>query len=108
MRHIAIQGGFDSGRRMPMQCPKCHATMRTYDRMGVHIEQCDGCRGVFLDYGELESITRLDSQVVQPMTPPAPAPYPAQPAWGAQPQYGHHGHYGHRKHQGLSGLFFSS
>jgi Zn-finger nucleic acid-binding protein len=85
--------------------------MRTYDRMGVHIEQCDGCRGVFLDYGELESITRLESQMVQPTAPPAPAPYPAQPAWGAQPQYGHpghHGHYGHRKHQGLSGLFFSS
>nr|WP_245848837.1 zf-TFIIB domain-containing protein [Lentzea kentuckyensis] len=30
--------------------------------MGVHIEQCDGCRGVFLDYGELESITRLEAQ----------------------------------------------
>jgi hypothetical protein len=92
--------------------------MRTFDRMGVHIEQCDGCRGVFLDYGELESITRLEAQLHTP-PPAAPAPppaaYPAQPAWGAAPQQihhhhgGHHGYgYGHRKHHGLSGLFFSS
>ncbi|WP_199441742.1 zf-TFIIB domain-containing protein [Umezawaea beigongshangensis] len=88
-----------------MQCPKCHANMRTYDRMGVHIEQCDGCRGVFLDYGELEALNRLEGQWAQPAPPPpAAAPYPAQPAWGA----GHHGgHYGHRK-QGFGRLFFSS
>ncbi|GAA1334127.1 TFIIB-type zinc ribbon-containing protein [Saccharothrix algeriensis] len=95
-----------------MQCPKCHANMRTFDRMGVHIEQCDGCRGVFLDYGELEAITRLEQQMAPPPPPPPVAPAPAQvhyvqpapqPGWG----YGG-GHYGHRKHRGLGGLFFSS
>ncbi|QFZ23488.1 TFIIB-type zinc ribbon-containing protein [Saccharothrix syringae] len=94
-----------------MQCPKCHGNMRTFDRMGVHIEQCDGCRGVFLDYGELEAITRLEQQMAPPPPPPpvAPAPQvhyvqqPPPPAWG----YGG-GHYGHRKHRGLGGLFFSS
>ena len=104
-----------------MQCPKCHANMRTFDRMGVHIEQCDGCRGVFLDYGELESITRLEAQlhtpppVAAPAPPPVAYPQPVQPAWGAAPQQVHHHHgghagygYGHRKHHGLSGLFFSS
>lgn len=96
-----------------MQCPKCHANMRTFDRMGVHIEQCDGCRGVFLDYGELESITRLEAQLqapppAAPAPPPAAYPQPVQPAWGAQPHYGHGGYYGHRKHRGLGGLFFSS
>ncbi|WP_309117936.1 zf-TFIIB domain-containing protein [Saccharothrix sp.] len=97
-----------------MQCPKCHANMRTFDRMGVHIEQCDGCRGVFLDYGELEAITRLEAQMQAPPPPPPAAPAPAQvhyvqpvqPGWGAAPHYGHG--YGHRKHHGLSGLFFSS
>ncbi|MEV0682084.1 zf-TFIIB domain-containing protein [Actinosynnema sp. NPDC050436] len=97
-----------------MQCPKCHANMRTFDRMGVHIEQCDGCRGVFLDYGELEAITRLETQMAAPPPPPPAAPAPAQvhyvqpvqPGWGAQPHYGHG--YGHRKHRGLGGLFFSS
>ncbi|MFD9736125.1 zf-TFIIB domain-containing protein [Umezawaea sp. NPDC059074] len=96
-----------------MQCPKCHANMRTYDRMGVHIDQCDGCRGVFLDYGELEAITRLETQMAAPPVAPPPAAYPppgyAQPApaWGApQVHYGHHGH--RRKHGGLAGLFYSS
>lgn len=45
-----------------MQCPKCHAMMHTYNRNGVQIEQCSGCRGIFLDYGELEALTRLESQ----------------------------------------------
>ena len=35
-------------------CPKCHGRMRTVDRQGVHIEQCENCRGIFLDHGELE------------------------------------------------------
>ncbi|WP_408907873.1 TFIIB-type zinc ribbon-containing protein, partial [Streptomyces albidoflavus] len=45
-----------------MHCPKCHAPMHTYNRNGVQIEQCGGCRGIFLDYGELEALTRLESQ----------------------------------------------
>ncbi|MBT2901156.1 zf-TFIIB domain-containing protein, partial [Streptomyces sp. McG3] len=64
-----------------MQCPKCHAQMNTYNRNGVQIEQCSGCRGIFLDYGELESLTRLESQWSQqaPPTPPAPQAYTAAP-----------------------------
>ncbi|MFT2020198.1 zf-TFIIB domain-containing protein [Streptomyces sp. 796.1] len=89
-----------------MQCPKCHAPMHTYNRSGVQIEQCSGCRGIFLDYGELESLTQLESQWVQQAPPPAPAPqaYPATPApaWGA----GHHGH-GHRR-RSFGHMLFSS
>ncbi|HEX5566053.1 MAG TPA: zf-TFIIB domain-containing protein [Streptomyces sp.] len=74
-----------------MQCPKCRAPMHTYNRSGVQIEQCSGCRGIFLDYGELEALTRLESQWSQPAPPPGPAaqPYPAAPAWGA-PYHGRH------------------
>ncbi len=57
-----------------MQCPKCHAAMHTYNRNGVQIEQCSGCRGIFLDYGELEALTRLESQWVQQAPPAPPAP----------------------------------
>lgn len=97
-----------------MQCPKCHAPMHTFTRSGVQIEQCSGCRGIFLDYGELEAITRLESQYAAPPPPAASAPPPppppqAGPAWGA---HGHPGHYGHGHHgyhrRGLSALFFSS
>ncbi|WP_406056665.1 zf-TFIIB domain-containing protein [Streptomyces sp. NBC_01077] len=96
-----------------MQCPKCHAAMHTYNRNGVQIEQCSGCRGIFLDYGELESLTRLESQWVQqaPPAPPAPQAYPAAqpaaPAWGAPHQGGHHGG-GHYRQRGFGRMLFSS
>jgi uncharacterized protein len=78
-------------------CPKCHGTMRTYNRNGVHIEQCDNCRGIFLDFGELEHITQIESRM---MAPP--------PAHGAPaPMYGHHGSHRYHKH-GLARMFFTS
>lgn len=39
-----------------MICPKCRGHLRTVDRAGVHLEQCENCRGIFLDHGELEQI----------------------------------------------------
>ncbi|MGW4231493.1 TFIIB-type zinc ribbon-containing protein [Streptomyces sp. NPDC004980] len=102
-----------------IQCPKCHAQMNTYNRNGVQIEQCSGCRGIFLDYGELESLTRLESQWSQqaPPAPPAPQAYPGQapqaysaaqaPAWGApQHQGGHYG--GHHRQKSFGRMLFSS
>ena len=41
---------------MELTCPKCHGTMRTYERNGVHVDQCAECRGIFLDRGELERL----------------------------------------------------
>ncbi|TWV31964.1 zf-TFIIB domain containing protein [Streptomyces misionensis] len=99
-----------------MHCPKCHAPMQTYNRSGVQIEQCSGCRGIFLDYGELEALTQLESQWSKPVppAPPAAQPYPAPsaPAWGA-PYGGHpyeHGHHGHpeRHHRSFTHMLFSS
>ncbi|WP_055498648.1 zf-TFIIB domain-containing protein [Streptomyces albus] len=89
-----------------MVCPKCGAPMRTYNRNGVQIEQCDNCRGIFLDYGELEALTRLEAQWAQAAPPPPPGPqaYPSGPAWGA-PHHGAHGHYGHHGHHGHRGGF---
>ncbi|WBB60417.1 zf-TFIIB domain-containing protein [Streptomyces sp. WMMC500] len=94
-----------------MQCPKCRAPMQTYNRNGVQIEQCSGCRGIFLDYGELETLSRLESQWAQQAPPPPPPPaqgYPQQaPGWGGGHHGGHGGHYGHRK-GGFSRMLFSS
>ncbi|WP_281506341.1 zf-TFIIB domain-containing protein [Amycolatopsis sp. FBCC-B4732] len=42
-------------------CPKCQNQMRTVDKNGIHIDQCDGCRGIFLDRGELEAIVGAES-----------------------------------------------
>ncbi|MCG7207862.1 MULTISPECIES: TFIIB-type zinc ribbon-containing protein [Streptomyces] len=100
-----------------MQCPKCHAPMHTYNRNGVQIEQCSGCRGIFLDYGELEALTQLEAQWAKPV-PPAPQAYPPAPpapAWGAPHGGGHHGghgqHYGghgHHGHKSWAHMLFSS
>jgi hypothetical protein len=39
-----------------LECPKCHSPMRSYERSGLTVDQCTGCRGVFLDRGELERL----------------------------------------------------
>jgi uncharacterized protein len=62
-----------------MICPKCSATMKTYDRLGIHVEQCEKCRGIFLDHGELDQILAAEQ------TPDAPPPLPGYPPAGARP-----------------------
>lgn len=44
-----------------MMCPRCRGPMRSYPRSGVQIERCDQCRGIFLDEGELETLTRNEA-----------------------------------------------
>ncbi|MFC7479179.1 zf-TFIIB domain-containing protein [Luedemannella flava] len=96
-----------------LRCPKCQANMRTYERNGVHLEQCESCRGIFLDFGELEALTRLEAQMAAPPPPPPQQQhaYPQHqppPAYPPQPGYGGYGYgHGHRK-RGFGGLFFSS
>jgi uncharacterized protein len=105
--------------------------MQTVDRNGVHIEQCQGCRGIFLDRGELEQIASAEQRHYSSAPPPyQPGPQPhAQPHYGgyrdsAPPHRGyrdsappHRGHYGdsappygghgHKRRRGgfLEGLF---
>lgn len=102
------------------QCPKCRAMMRTYNRNGVQIEQCDSCRGIFLDYGELESLAQLEGRWSQQAPPPPPPPPPGMPPMAPPPQqyggqapgwgapYQSHGHHGHRGHKSFGKMLFSS
>ena len=70
-------------------CPKCRGTMRTYDRNGIHVEQCETCRGLFLDFGEFEALARLEANVhAAAAAPPAPAPQPAPGYQTGYPSYG--------------------
>ncbi|RKT57952.1 hypothetical protein C8E97_6684 [Saccharothrix australiensis] len=59
--------------------------MRTITRGAVHIDQCDNCKGVFLDGGELEQIVAAEREHYAA----APPPYPGapQPGAGAPPPY---------------------
>lgn len=84
-----------------MVCPKCRGAMRTYERNGIHLEQCDSCRGIFLDFGELEALTQLEGRMAQ--TPP-----PAYVQGGGYgPGWGQRGHHAYRRN-GFGRLFFSS
>jgi Zn-finger nucleic acid-binding protein len=75
---------------MPISCPKCQAEMRTYERNGIHVDQCTECRGVFLDRGELEHLMSAEAQwSAQQSQPPAPTSTPQQsyPQGGYSSQY---------------------
>ncbi|MSZ58000.1 MAG: hypothetical protein F2697_05670 [Actinobacteria bacterium] len=75
---------------MPISCPKCQAEMRTYERNGIHVDQCTECRGVFLDRGELEHLITAEAQWSAQQSPaPAPTSTPQQsyPQGGYGSQY---------------------
>ncbi|MFC4565001.1 zf-TFIIB domain-containing protein [Nocardiopsis mangrovi] len=65
--------------------------MTTYDRMGIHLEQCDRCRGIFLDHGELEQILRAEQRHYGPTTTAAPPSYGGGRPYADSPR-GFHGH----------------
>ena len=54
--------------------------MRTYERNGVHVDQCTECRGIFLDRGELEKLVDAENSwhgegpAAAPGPPPGAAP----------------------------------
>jgi uncharacterized protein len=52
---VAIVQAMDAGTQT-LTCPKCGSEMRGYERNGVLVDQCSGCRGIFLDRGELERL----------------------------------------------------
>ena len=72
-----------------LTCPKCHGSMRQYERNGVHVDQCTECRGVFLDRGELERLTEAESQWARQDAAPAPSAPPSQ-GQAHQQQYQQH------------------
>lgn len=45
-----------------MQCPKCSIQMQQMQRYETSIDYCPSCRGVWLDRGEIDKITRIHSE----------------------------------------------
>ena len=70
-----------------LTCPKCQSPMRSYERNGVTVDQCTGCRGVFLDRGELERLVDAESAYYEQRGAAEAAPPPPQPTQPQQPQY---------------------
>ncbi len=38
-----------------MQCPECDIELAEVVRLGIHLDLCAGCRGIWFDAGELET-----------------------------------------------------
>ena len=47
-----------------MKCPHCSETLVMADRQGIEIDYCPGCRGVWLDRGELDKIIERSGEKV--------------------------------------------
>ncbi len=45
-----------------MQCPRCDGTLKPSTVDEVEIDSCDKCGGVWLDSGELERLTKRESE----------------------------------------------
>jgi len=43
-----------------MHCPKCGMNLVTIDYKGIAVDRCSGCEGLWLDYGELAAIMKLE------------------------------------------------
>lgn len=77
-------------------CPKCHGSMRSYERSGVTVDQCTECRGLFLDRGELERLVDAENSWAAQAPPAVPQPahqqavyssgYSAPPGYGKPPK----------------------
>jgi Zn-finger nucleic acid-binding protein len=54
-----------------MACPACLTPLSMAERQGIEIDYCPGCRGVWLDRGELDKI--VERSAAEPAARFAPA-----------------------------------
>lgn len=38
-----------------MQCPDCTGTLKEKVELGIHLDECSGCYGIWFDFGELDT-----------------------------------------------------
>jgi Zn-finger nucleic acid-binding protein len=87
-----------------MKCPNCDTTLAMSERLGVEIDYCPQCRGVWLDRGEIDRL--LEAERAQTPAPAAVAAAPAPPP-PAQPHaavYDDRGGYEQRRKRSWSDL----
>ena len=72
-----------------LPCPVCRVDLVMSDRLGIEIDYCPKCRGVWLDRGELDKI--IERSLREPNAPqeqPSPSFLPPQGTaapWGSPP-----------------------
>ncbi len=43
-----------------MKCPKCGMELIAIDYKGIEVDKCSECEGIWLDAGELETVSKLE------------------------------------------------
>ena len=43
-----------------MKCPKCGMDLIEIGYKDIKVDKCSGCEGVWLDHGELETVSKLE------------------------------------------------
>lgn len=46
-----------------MKCPKCGMDLIEIDYKSVKVDRCSGCEGVWLDAGELDTVSKMEASV---------------------------------------------
>lgn len=109
-----------------LQCPLCRVDLVMSEKLGVEIDYCPTCRGIWLDRGELDKIVERsvaeEARYAQ-AAPPRPAvvvqpyqnpEYPPRDGGGGYSShhgssshgYGGHGRGGHGRKHGILGRLF--
>jgi uncharacterized protein len=48
-----------------MRCPKCGESLQEERYHGIEVDRCTGCRGIWFDAGEAESLLDRESSAIQ-------------------------------------------
>ena len=47
-----------------MKCPNCGMELIEIDYKGIKVDKCSRCEGIWLDAGEIESISKVEKKVL--------------------------------------------
>ena len=48
-----------------MRCPKCGMDLIEIDFRGMKIDECSGCRGMWLDAGEFDAMAKIEKPALE-------------------------------------------
>ncbi len=94
-----------------MNCPACNVELRMGDRLGIELDYCPQCRGIWLEKGKLDRI--LEKSAGGPPQPASPQPERyGERRFGHKDDRGHdydhehdHEHGGHGRKRGFFDFF---
>jgi Zn-finger nucleic acid-binding protein len=89
-----------------MKCPTCITPdLLMTERLGIEIDYCPQCRGVWLDRGELDKIIERSLRDATPVAMAQPAVSPMPPQYDNRHGYRENHHDGHHDYRGKKSIW---